>query len=101
MYWTELCLVFCCEIEKSSLIRTYFLVLKLLIIQPDKNIRNLNADVDQLNSKKAEVEAKQGAEKKKIEDEKNITINELEAELKVGYPQELRLLRKSLSWACR
>merc|ERR1711970_419343 len=37
----------------------------------DKNIRNLNADV------------KQAAEKKKIEDEKNITIAELEAELKV------------------
>ena len=43
----------------------------------------MNADVDQLNSKKAEVEAKQAAEKKKIEDEKNVTINELEAELKV------------------
>ena len=37
----------------------------------------------QLTEKKTEVETKQAAEKKKIEDEKNITIAELEAELKV------------------
>merc|ERR1711892_194917 len=49
----------------------------------DKNIVNLNADVKQLTEKKTEVEMKQAAEKKKIEDEKNITIAELEAELKV------------------
>ena len=43
----------------------------------------MNADVKQLTEKKTEVEMKQAAEKKKIEDEKNITIAELEAELKV------------------
>ena len=35
-----------------------------------------------MSAKKTDVETKQAAEKKKIEDEKNITIQELEAELK-------------------
>merc|ERR1711990_973484 len=47
----------------------------------DKNIRNLNKDVNDLNANKAEVEARQTAEKKQIEEEKDVVIKELEGDL--------------------
>ena len=63
----------------------------------DKNIRNLNKDVNDLNGNKAEVEARQAAEKKQIgrsshwlhsfillfcsEEEKDVVIKELEGDL--------------------